>query len=173
MGRETLSCNLFVKMASEDENGHDISREAKLMEREVGIYQRLLPRLRMLLNIEADHNLLPLSEIIYGAYQETGEGILVAMDLCKDNFSPLDVSSQPPLKSLVTVVENLAKFHAASAAFINKIGLKEFEREFPQVSGSFYDSNGVFNQTMRELQVQTTINSKLNAYVKLIRSFPT
>ena len=122
-------------MASEDENGHDIAREAKLMEREVGIYQRLLPRLRMLLNIEADHNLLPLSEIIYGAYQETGEGILVTMDLCKDNFSPLDVSSQPPLKSLVTVVENLAKFTQPPQLSSTRLASKNLNESFLKCQG--------------------------------------
>lgn len=152
MGSEKFTYNLFVKMASEDENCHEIAKEARLMEREVGVYMKMIPRLKMILNIEADTNLLPFSDVIYGAYQGSGDGILVAMDLYREHFSPLNLSDQLSLSSLITIVETLAKFHATSAAFFKKTAYKEFEREYPQISGSFYDSNGVFNQTMKQLQ---------------------
>jgi len=152
MGSEQFTYNLFVKMASEDENCHEIAKEARLMEREVGVYMKMIPRLKMILNIEADANLLPLSDVIYGAYQGSGDGILVAMDLYREHFSPLNLSDQLSLSSLITIVETLAKFHATSAAFLKRTAYKEFEREYPQISGSFYDSNGVFNKTMKQLQ---------------------
>ena len=155
MGSEQFTYNLFVKMASEDENCHEIAKEARLMEREVGVYMKMIPRLKMILNIEADANLLPLSDVIYGAYQGSGDGILVAMDLYREHFSPLNLSDQLSLSSLITIVETLAKFHATSAAFLKRTAYKEFEREYPQISGSFYDSNGVFNKTMKQLQVKT------------------
>ena len=154
MGSEKFTYNLFVKMASEDRHFHEIAKEARLMEREVGIYMKMMPKLRMVLNMEADASLLPLSDVIYGAYQSAGDGILVAMDVYKQNFFPLNFSDQPSLTSLIKIVEHLAIFHAASAAFLKKTGNKEFEREYSQISGSFYDSNGVFNQTMSQLQVQ-------------------
>ena len=142
-------------MASEDENCHEIAKEARLMEREVGIYMKMIPRLKMILNIDADSNLIPLSDVIYGAHQGSGDGILVAMDLYKEYFSPLNLCDQLSLTSLIKIVETLAKFHATSAAFIKRTSYPEFEREYPQISGSFYDSNGVFNQTMKQLQVKT------------------
>ena len=142
-------------MASEDENCHEIAKEARLMEREVGIYMKMIPRLKMILNIDADSNLIPLSDVIYGAYQGSGDGILVAMDLYREHFSPLNLCDQLSLTSLIKIVETLAKFHATSAAFLKRTSYTEFEREYPQISGSFYDSNGVFNQTMKQLQVKT------------------
>lgn len=152
MGSEEFTYNLFVKMASEDRHFHEIAKEARLMEREVGIYMKMMPRLRMVLNMEADASLLPLSDVIYGAYQSGGDGILVAMDVYKQNFFPLNFSDQPSLTSLIKIVEHLGLFHAASAAFLKKTGNKEIEREYSQISGSFYDSNGIFNQTMSQLQ---------------------
>ena len=159
MGSEKFTYNLFVKMASEDGHCHEIAKEARLMEREIGIYMKMMPRLRMVLNIEADASILPLSDVIYGSYQGSGDGIWVAMDLFKQNFSSLNLSDQLSLTSLIKIVENLAKFHAASAAFLKKTGYEEFEREYPQLSGSFYDTNGVFNQTMKNLQVPLHCNN--------------
>ena len=172
MGSEKFIYNLFVKMASEDDHHHEISKEARLMEREVGIYMKMMPRLKMLLNIEADANLLPFSEVIYGAYQGSGDGIIVAMDLYKEYFSPLNLSDKPLLNTLIKIIEHLARFHAASAAFIRKTGSKEFDREFPQISGSFYDSNGVFNKTMSQLQVGLLTKYRLLSCVTNSGVFP-
>ena len=84
---------------------------------------------------------------------DTGEGILVALDLAKDGYLPLDVAEEVSLGRLVKVMETLGRFHATSAAHLGKVGRAQLETEFPRLAASVYNTNAVWQQVNRDLQV--------------------
>ena len=84
---------------------------------------------------------------------DTGEGILVALDLAKDGYLPLDVAEEASLGRLVKVMETLGRFHATSAAHLSKVGRAQLETEFPRLAVSVYNTNAVWQQVNRDLQV--------------------
>ena len=172
MGSETFCYKLYVKMATEDEVRHSIALESRLMEREIGTHLRLVPRLQMSLNNTNQNNFLPIPEIIYGAYQGSGEGIIVAMDLSEKGFSNLDISDDLILPTVVTVLQSLAKFHATSAAYISKVGQTQLLKDFPHLDGPVYNNDNIFQEVNRELKVSCGYNPLLNCctIIKILQS---
>ena len=77
----------------------------------------------------------------------------MALDLAKDGFVPLDVSEEVSLGRLVKVMETLGRFHATSAAYLGKVGRGQLETEFPRLTASVYNTNAVWQQVNRDLQV--------------------
>ena len=156
MGNESFQWSLYIKMSSSDEAGRTVSMETKLLEREVRTYLELFPSIRRELNLPADDLLLPsVPDILHGAHQHSGEGILVAENLLKRNFKSHELAgeSDVSLTSLVRTVEMLAKYHAASALFISKIGgSSKFRQDFPHIS-NVYNNDAIFVETNRILQV--------------------
>ena len=144
-------------MSSSDEAGQRVSMETKLLEREVRTYCELFPSIRRELNLPAVDLLLPsVPDILHGAHQTSGEGILVAENLLKKNYKTheLAAESEVSLTSLVRTVEMLAKYHAASALFISKLGgSSNFRKDFPHIS-NVYNNDAIFVDTNRTLQVE-------------------
>merc|ERR1711997_1043141 len=73
MGNESFQCSLYIKMSPSDEAGQTVSMETKLLEREVRTYLELFPTMAA-----DDLMLLSVPDILHGAHQHSGEGILVA-----------------------------------------------------------------------------------------------
>ena len=70
MGPEQFQHELYIKAAPEAGGAQlEAAAEARTMEREVEVYLRLVPRIKMSLDTGPQHSALPISEIIYGAYQ--------------------------------------------------------------------------------------------------------
>ena len=149
MGEESLVQDFYVKMSASD-----VSIETKLLEREVRTHLELFPSIRRELNISTDDlMLLSVPEIILGAYQDSGEGILVAENLEKRNFKTLDLADDVSLSTLVRTVEVLARFHAATALLISKAGTSNIRRDFPHIR-NVYNNDAIFGDTNRTLQVE-------------------
>ena len=148
-------------MSSEDEVRHSVALESRLMEREIGTYLRLVPKLKTSLNTINEDHFLPIPDIIYGSYQGSGEGIIVAMDLAEKGFSQLDISDDIILPTVVTVLQSLAKFHAISAAYICKVGLHQLQKEFPHVDGAIYNNDNIFQEVNKDLKVFKHSNTGL------------
>ena len=132
--------------------------ETKLLEREVRNYLELFPSIRRELDLPADDLLLPsVPVILHGAHHQSGEGILVAENLLKKNYKSHDLvapEGEVSLTSLVRTVEMLAKYHAASALLISKIGGgSNFRKDFPHIS-NVYNNDTIFVETNRSLQVE-------------------
>ena len=161
MGSETFCYKFYIKMSSEDEVRHSVALESRLMEREIGTYLRLVPKLQMSLNTINEDHFLPIPDIIYGSYQGSGEGIIVAMDLAEKGFSQLDISDDIILPTVVTVLQSLAKFHAISAAYISKVGLIQLQKEFPHVDGPIYNNDNIFQEVNKDLKVYKHSNAGL------------
>ena len=157
MGKESFQSSLYIKMSSSDEAGRAVGLETKLVEREVRTYTELFPSLRRELNLPADGSLLPSEpDIHHGAHHHSGEGILVAQNLLKKNYKSHDLAAEGEvsLTSLVRTVEMLAKYHAASALLISKIGgSSKFRADFPHIS-NVYNNDAIFKETNRTLQVE-------------------
>ena len=100
--------------------------------------------------------LLSVPEVVLGAYQGTGEGILVAQPLGKNNYRVHDLADEVSLTTLVRTVEVLARYHAASALFISKRDTTNFRRDFPHIS-NVYNNDSIFIDTNRTLQVQNLL----------------
>lgn len=70
MGPEQFRHELYIKAAPEAGAAQlEAAAEARTMEREVEVYLRLVPRIKMSLDTGPLHPALPIAEIIYGAYQ--------------------------------------------------------------------------------------------------------
>ena len=70
MGPEQFRHELYIKAAPEAGAAQlEAAAEARTMEREVEVYLRLVPRIKMSLDTGPQHPALPIAEIIYGAYQ--------------------------------------------------------------------------------------------------------
>ena len=160
MGNESFQSSLYIKMSSSDEAGLRVSMETKLLEREVRTYLELFPAIRRELDLPTDDLMLPsVPDILHGAHQHSGEGILVAENLLRKNYKSAELAAEGEvsLTSLVRTVEMLAKYHAASALLISKLGgSSNFIKDFPHIS-NVYNNDAIFVDTNRTLQVEIII----------------
>ena len=143
MGTEMFKENFFIKMATEK-----IALESRLMEREVSLCLRIVPRMKMFL--EANNPYICLPKFVFGAFNASGKGVLVAMnnDLAKEM-----ITGEASTKRVRKIIRDVAKYHAASMSFITATGKENFVKEFPHQDGSIFNNDEMFAHVNSELKV--------------------
>ena len=161
MGLEEIEYKLCIKMAVQEGEARKVAIEARTMEREVETLMGLMPRIRnMLKESEAQEVDLALPEMIYGAFNTSSDGVLVAFDSLALGWQRPALGPGLSLQMLIATVESLAKLHAASSVFVQRE--KSLVSDFPHLKAAFYDC-----ETAR-----TAIGSLLKDLRRLVRRVP-
>ena len=145
MGTEHFTDNFFIKLATEDDK---IAIESRLMEREVSTCLRIIPRIKM--SLENKGPSLALPKVVYGSYDASGKGVLVAI---KNNLLKEDIYEEISMKKMRRLLGSLSKYHAASMSYIRAIGNENFIKEFPHQDGSIFNNEEMFSHVNKTLKV--------------------
>jgi len=161
MGLEKIEYKLCIKMAVQEGEGRQVAIEAKTMEREVETLMGMMPRMRnMLKESDAQEVELAVPEMIYGAFNTSSDGVLVAFDSLALGWQRPSLGPGLSLPVLIATVEALARLHATSSVFVQKE--KSLVSDFPHLKAAFYDC-----ETAR-----TAIASLLKDLRRLVRRVP-
>jgi len=147
MGQESLQYCFYFKLAvQEPGHGQEIALEARLLESEVETLLGLVPRLRKMVREEGVEEQVGLAipEMVYGSYSNSGEGVLVSMDLLSEGYTRPGPGPGLSLTQLVAALEALARVHATSACLIEKEGLESLVSQYPLLESHYYNCQAVF-----------------------------
>jgi len=132
---------LFFKMVAVTAEGRSMAAETRVMEREVEALLHLAPMLRRL---TLDKQIvLPLPEVVYGSYSNSGDGVLVCLDLLSNGYTRLPSSAGLPIIHLISAVESMARFHAVASVAISS-DPTAFKNDFSSFQVNYFDSDVVY-----------------------------
>ena len=80
---------------------------------------------------------------MYGAYNPSGDGVLVSVDMTIQSFLKPSPGPGLSLSTMVAVVEALARLHAVSALLVHKESPEGLEEQCPHLQSSFYHYESV------------------------------
>jgi len=165
MGQECLQYCFYIKLAVQESGpGKELAMEARLLESEVETLLGLIPRMRKMIKDEGVEEQvgLPIAEMVYGSFSNSGEGVLVSLDLLSEGYTRPTPGPGLSLSHLVVAVEALARVHATSSSLLWREGLESILEQFPHLDSQYYNCNTVFK----------TIEPLLKEFSTLVRRVP-
>lgn len=153
MGTEQFTENFFIKLASDVDKTAILALESRLLEREVSLCLKIVPRMKMFLEVRKPSIILP--TLVFGAYKASGKGVSVAM---KNELLKGSISEEVSMKNVTQITRGIAKYHAASMSYIFATGKDNFVREFPHQDGSIFNNDEMFARVNSELKVIAYFN---------------